>query len=105
MFGIPYRNDRLRSVSSICCDDHFSRYVYVLSSRGRLVGVAAASELAATPRARLVSDVMVPPLFTSPLTGLDELREFFEAHPIAAVPVVDRRGHLLGVMMLGTSVN
>jgi magnesium transporter len=28
---------------------------------------------------------------------LDELREFFEAHPIAAVPVVDQRGRLLGV--------
>jgi magnesium transporter len=78
-------------------DDHFSRYVYVLSPRGRLVGVAAASELAATPRARLVSDVMTPPLFTSPDTDLDTLREFFEAHPIAAVPVVDQRGHLLGV--------
>ena len=78
-------------------DDHFSRYVYVLSSRGRLVGVAAASELAATARARPVSDVMVPALFTRPLTGLDELREFFEAHPIAAIPVVDQRGHMLGV--------
>ena len=32
-------------------DDHFSRYVYVLSPLGRLVGVAAASELAAVPRA------------------------------------------------------
>ena len=79
-------------------DDHFSRYVFILSSRGRLVGVAAASELAATPRSRLVSDVMVPPLFTRPTTDLDDLREFFEAHPIAAVPVVDQRGHLLGVV-------
>ena len=33
-------------------DDHFSRYVYVLSAFGRLVGVAAASELAAAPRSR-----------------------------------------------------
>jgi magnesium transporter len=78
-------------------DDHFSRYVYVLSPRGRLVGVAAASVLASTPRSRLVSDVMRPPLFARPEAGLDELRDFFEAHPIAAVPVVDRHGHLLGV--------
>jgi magnesium transporter len=78
-------------------DDHFSRYVYVVSPRGRLVGVAAASDLAATPRARPVADVMSPALFTGPETGLDELREFFEAHPIAAVPIVDPRGHLLGV--------
>ncbi len=78
-------------------DDHFSRYVYVLSSLGRLVGVAAASELAAAARSMRVADVMVPPLFTGPTTKLDDLREFFEAHPIAAVPVVDQRGRLLGV--------
>ncbi len=78
-------------------DDHFSRYVYVLSPLGRLVGVAAASVLAAAARTQRVADVMVPPLFRGPTTGLDELREFFEAHPIAAVPVVDPRGRLLGV--------
>jgi magnesium transporter len=78
-------------------DDHFSRYVYILSPLGRLVGVVAASELAAAPRFQLVVNVMVPPLFKAATTGLDELREFFEAHPIAAVPVVDQRGRLLGV--------
>jgi magnesium transporter len=41
---------------------------------------------------------MVPPLFRSATTGLDDLREFFEAHPIAAVPIVDQRGRLLGVV-------
>jgi magnesium transporter len=79
-------------------DDHFNRYVYVLSPLGRLVGIAAASELAATPGARRVADVMVPPLFTRARVSLDELREFFEAHPIAAVPVVDERGRLLGIV-------
>lgn len=79
-------------------DDHFSRYVYLLSALGRLVGVAAASELAAAPRSKRVADVMAPPLFTSPATELDDLREFFEAHPIAAVPVVDQRARLLGVV-------
>lgn len=78
-------------------DDHFSRYVYILSPLGRLVGVAAASELAAAPRSKRVADVMVPSLFTTASTGLDELREFFEAHPIAAIPVVDQRGRLLGI--------
>ena len=78
-------------------DDHFSRYVYVLSGFGRLVGVAAASELAAAPRSKRMADVMVAPLFTGATTDLDELRDFFEAHPIAAVPVVDQRARLLGV--------
>ncbi len=78
-------------------DDHFSRYVYVLSPLGRLVGVVAASELAAAARTKRVADLMAPPLFTAGTTGLDDLREFFEAHPIAAVPVVDGRGRLLGV--------
>jgi magnesium transporter len=59
--------------------------------------VAAASELAAAPRWRRIADIMTPALFTTASTGLDELREFFEAHPIAAVPVVDERGRLLGV--------
>jgi magnesium transporter len=80
-------------------DDHFSRYVYVISPRGRVVGVAAASDLAAAPRARAVADVMVPALFTRPSSRLDELRDFFEAHPIAAVPVVDERGRLLGIVL------
>jgi magnesium transporter len=84
-------------VNAADSDDHFSRYVFVLSPKGRLTGVAAASELAATPRQRIVADVAVAPLFTHASTGLDDLREFFEAHPIAAVPVVDRHGHLLGV--------
>jgi magnesium transporter len=79
-------------------DDHFSRYVYVLSPLGRLVGVAAASELAAAPRGRRVADVMAPPLFTAADSHLDALREFFEAHPIAAVPVLDQRARLLGVV-------
>jgi magnesium transporter len=79
-------------------DDHFSRYVYVTSPMGRVVGVAAASELAAAPRSRSVVDSMVPALFTRPGARLDELREFFEAHPIAAVPVVDDRGRLLGIV-------
>ncbi len=79
-------------------DDHFSRYVYVTSPKGRVVGVAAASELAAAPRRRAVADVMVPALFTRPTSGLDDLRDFFEAHPIAAVPVVDDRGRLLGIV-------
>ena len=78
-------------------DDHFSRYVYVLSPLGRLVGVAAASVLASALRPKRIADVMTPPLFTSGNTELDDLREFFEAHPIAAVPVVDQRGRLLGV--------
>jgi magnesium transporter len=78
-------------------DDHFSRYVYVLSALGHLVGVAAASEMASAPRTRRIADVMAAPLFTNAKADLDELREFFEAHPIAAVPVVDQRGRLLGV--------
>jgi len=45
-----------------------------------------------------VADVMGPALFTRPEARLDALREFFEAHPIAAVPVVDDRGRLLGIV-------
>lgn len=78
-------------------DDHFSRYVYALSTHGRLVGVVAAGELAAAPRTQKMADIVVAALFTGPETELDDLREFFEAHPIAAVPVVDTRGHLIGV--------
>ena len=80
-------------------EDFFSRYVYILSPQGRLVGVVAAGKLAAAARSRPVSDALVVALFTRPDTSLDDLRDFFEAHPIAAVPVVDARGRVLGVTL------
>ncbi len=78
--------------------EHFKRYAYVISPRGRLVGVLEIGELALSPRGMPLADLMVPTLFTQPDATLDDLKRFFDNQPFRAVPVVDRNGRLLGVV-------
>ncbi len=78
--------------------DYFTRYAYVVSPWGRLVGVLAVRDLALTPRQTPLAEIMVPALFMKAETSLDELKTFFENHNYASVPVVDRHGKLLGVV-------
>jgi magnesium transporter len=79
-------------------EDYFSRYAYVVSGLGRLVGVLEVRILAVSPRHETLADIMVPSLFAKADATLDDLKNFFELRPFAAVPVVDQRGRLLGVV-------
>ncbi len=79
-------------------DEHFKRYAYVVSPLDRVVGVIQVRDLVLSPRYKPVADVMVPSLFVTDETPLSELKSFFDARPFAAVPVVDRRGRLLGIV-------
>lgn len=78
--------------------DYFTRYAYVVSAWGKLVGVLEVRDLALTPRRTPLAEIMAPALFIKAEMGLDELKSFIERNFYAAIPVVDRHGKLLGVV-------
>ncbi|NQV55604.1 MAG: magnesium transporter [Rhodospirillales bacterium] len=79
-------------------DEYFSRYAYVVSGWGRLVGVLEVRDLVLCPREKPIADIMAPSLFAKAQAPLDELKNFFENREFAAVPIVDTHGRLVGVV-------
>jgi magnesium transporter len=79
-------------------DDYFTRYAYVVSKWGKLVGVLEVRDLALTPRRNPLAEIMVPASFVKAEMSLDELKSVIERHFYAAIPVVDRHDKLLGVV-------
>jgi magnesium transporter len=73
-------------------------HVYVVSSRGKLVGVLDLRDLVLSRRATPLADILKSPLFVSVDTSLDDLSGFFGRHSFFAVPVVDSRHRLVGVV-------
>ena len=73
-------------------------YIYVAGRAGQLLGVARIRDIiVAPPKARLV-DILQPAMSVKDTTPLDELEGFFDDHNISAVPVVDDRNRILGVV-------
>ncbi len=73
-------------------------YIYVTSRGGILQGVARIRDIiVAPPKARL-ADILHPAEAVLDTTKLDELENFFDDHSISAVPVVDERNRILGVV-------
>ena len=81
-------------------NDYFTRYAYVVSATGRLVGVVAVRELLLQPPRGPIADVSTPAVFVAASTPLDDLRSLFAKQEFVAAPVVDRRGRLLGAVLL-----
>ena len=73
-------------------------YIYVVSSFGRLVGVIDMRDLVLAPRTTLLSDALQPALSVLADAPLNDLEEFFKRHEFYAVPVVDARHRLLGMV-------
>ncbi len=73
-------------------------YVYVVVKAKKLKGVIRLRDLVFADHERRIGDFAVPAVSVTPETGLDELEGFFTEHDIAAVPVVDDRGFLLGIV-------
>lgn len=73
-------------------------HVYVVSSRGKLVGVLDLRDLVLSRRSTPLADILKSPLFVSVDTSLDDLADFFGRHSFFAVPVVDSRHRLVGVV-------
>jgi magnesium transporter len=73
-------------------------YVYVVIKRHRLKGVIRIRDLVFTDWEQPVGAVAVPALTVGPETSLTELAEFFDEHDFAAIPVVDERNNILGIV-------
>ena len=73
-------------------------YVYVVVKKKKLKGVIRLRDLVFAEPEKKIGDFATPALTVAPDTGLNELEEFFHEHDIAAVPVVDDRGYLLGIV-------
>ncbi len=73
-------------------------YVYVVVKARKLKGVVRLRDLVFADPTRRIGEVATPALTVPVDADLDTLEEFFDAHDIAAVPVVDDRGFLLGIV-------
>ena len=90
--------EKLRS-TAVEDPDYFTRYVYVVTKRERLIGVASVRELALLESDTPLADAMVPASFVKPQTSIDNIKSYFDDCEFAAVPVVDSHGRLLGIVM------
>ncbi len=73
-------------------------YAYVVVKRRKLKGVIRLRDLVFADPEKTIGEVASPALTVSADATLDELEEFFDEHDLAAVPVVDRRNMLLGIV-------
>jgi len=73
-------------------------YVYVVVSGQKLKGVIRIRDLVFADPQRKIGELVAPPLTVSPDAALNDLENFFDEHDIAAVPVVDQRGTMLGIV-------
>ncbi|RMF83220.1 MAG: magnesium transporter, partial [Planctomycetota bacterium] len=79
--------------------DYDVQYAYVVDRRHRLRGVLPMRKLLLAPPSQPIRELMVRnPVSVRDDASLDELRELFDKHRFFGVPVVDRRGALLGVI-------
>ena len=75
------------------------QYVYVVTNANQLVGVLRLRDLLLADAEEPVGKLMIEsPSTVSDDATLDQLREFFDAHGILGVPVVDKGSRLLGVV-------
>ena len=73
-------------------------YVYVVVKRNKLKGVIRIRDLLFTEWDRQIGSFASPALTVGANASLEELEDFFEEHDFAAVPVVDERQNLLGIV-------
>ncbi len=73
-------------------------YIYVVVKKRKLKGVVRLRDLVFADPDKTIGEIAIPALTVSPDTSMARLDEFFAEHDIAAVPVVDERGMLLGIV-------
>ena len=73
-------------------------YVYVLVKKSKLKGVIRIRDLVFADWDQPIGAVATPALTVPADAPLADLVDFFEEHDFAAVPVVDARGNLLGIV-------
>jgi len=73
-------------------------YIYVTGRGGDLLGVARILDIIVAPPEARLADILHPVLSVKDTARLDELENFFDENDIAAVPVVDDKNRILGVV-------
>ena len=74
-------------------------YVYVVDESNRLVGVVSFRELVFARPGRALDEVMVPnPIAVRPETDREDVAALIQRYSLLAVPVVDHRGVLIGMV-------
>jgi magnesium transporter len=73
-------------------------YIYVVVKKKKLKGVIRLRDLVFADPNQTIGSIAKPALTVSPETKLDDLEQFFGDHDIAAVPVVDDKQSLLGIV-------
>jgi magnesium transporter len=81
-------------------------YVYVLDAEQRLLGVISFRDLFSAPGSRLVRDVMNTDVVVAP-DDMDQeaLAHLFAEHDLLAIPVIDTRGVLRGIVTVDDIVD
>lgn len=83
-------------------------YLYVLESEpdGRLVGTVTLRDvLLSMPTTRLAAIMNADVITLSPEMARDEVAEQFTRYDLVAMPVVDRYGHLLGIVTVDDAID
>ena len=73
-------------------------YVYVVVKKRKLKGVVRIRDLVFADPERRIGELAKAAYTVPPDAKLDDLENFFDEHDIAAVPVVNARGMLLGIV-------
>lgn len=73
-------------------------YIYVTGRGGELLGVARIRDIIVAPPDARLADILHPAVTVKDHTSLDELESFFDDNNLSAVPVVDDRNRMLGVV-------
>lgn len=75
------------------------QYAYVLAANGTLAGILRLRDLLLAPPDRRLSDLMIRNIVTVQVEDpLDGLHAIFHEQKYLGLPVVDRQGHLVGVV-------
>ncbi len=75
----------------------FIYYVYVVAADGRLIGLLRLRDLLLSPGSRRVSEFMTTDIVSVPVTmDQEQVARQVQQYDLAAIPVVDERGMLVG---------
>ncbi len=81
-------------------------YLYVVDEEGRLVGVLSLRELVLAPAKKKLEEVMNPDVIAVPLEmDQEEVAKIVADYDLAAVPVVDEKGRLVGIVTVDDVVD
>ena len=73
-------------------------YIYITGRGGELLGVARIRDIIVAPPQARLADILHPAVSVKDTTPLDELENFFDENHLSAVPVVDEKNRIMGVV-------